>query len=216
MPLTLYALSGSPYVWRVWLALEHKGIDHRLKFLSYDAGDFKGAELAALNPRRRVPVIVEDDGFALHESAAIVEYLEEAWPQSPRLLADAPRQRALQRRLVREADQYFATAMEHLVEALLFTPQPQWDEQRIAAAVEALQQECQAWASRLTGDYLAGDTLSVADFTLFPQLALVQRMATRKPGMLPPDLLGPALAAWAQRMAALPVVQKTWPPHWRT
>jgi glutathione S-transferase len=37
--------------------------------------DFRNPEFAALNPRRRVPII-EDDGFALYESAAIVEYLE--------------------------------------------------------------------------------------------------------------------------------------------
>ena len=77
MALTLYYLSGSPYAWRVWLALEHKGIPYQLRSMSYDAGDFQKPEFAALNPRRRVPVIVEDDGFALYELAAIVEYLDE-------------------------------------------------------------------------------------------------------------------------------------------
>ena len=64
MALTLYYLSGSPYAWRVWLALEHKGIPYQLRSMSYDAGDFQKPEFAALNPRRRVPVIAEDDGFA--------------------------------------------------------------------------------------------------------------------------------------------------------
>ena len=72
MALTLYYLSGSPYAWRVWLALEHKGIPCQLRSMSYDAGDFQKPDFAALNPRRRVPVVVEEDGFALYESAAIV------------------------------------------------------------------------------------------------------------------------------------------------
>jgi len=33
-----YYASGSPYAWRVWLALEHRGIPYHLKTLSFDAG----------------------------------------------------------------------------------------------------------------------------------------------------------------------------------
>ena len=121
MALTLYYASGSPYAWRVWLALEHKRIPYELRTLSFDAGDLKKPEFLAVNPRHRVPAI-RDDGFALYESAAIVEYLEDTSPGEPRLLSADVRQRALQRRLVREADQYVAAAMEELAEAVLFTP----------------------------------------------------------------------------------------------
>src|SRR5215216_2874463 len=80
MALTFYNASGSPYGWRVWLALEHKGLPYELKMLSFDKGDLKTPEFRALNPRGRVPVIV-DDGFPLFESAAIVEYLEDKQPR---------------------------------------------------------------------------------------------------------------------------------------
>jgi len=73
-------LSGAPYAWRVWLALELKRIPYELKTISHDGGDFKSPAFFALNPRQRVPVIVED-GFALYESAAIVEYLEDKQPE---------------------------------------------------------------------------------------------------------------------------------------
>jgi glutathione S-transferase len=213
MALTLYYLSGSPYAWRVWLALEHKRIPYGLKAMSYDAGDFKRPEFAALNPRRRAPVIV-DDGFALSESAAIVEYLEDKQPGEPRLFAADLRQRAAQRRMVREADQYFATAMEHLVDAVLFTPQERWSEERIAAAHVDIRQELAIWETTIAGDYLAG-ALSAADFTLFPQIALVRRMDRRKPGIWSAGLLGPRLENWMIQMEALPCVQTTWPPHWK-
>ncbi|HZO11829.1 MAG TPA: glutathione S-transferase family protein [Polyangiaceae bacterium] len=212
MALTLYSLSGSPYGWRVWLALEHKGIAYEQKFLSFDAGDFRGPELASLNPRRRVPVIV-DEGFALYESAAIVEYLEDKHPGEPRLFSADPRTRALERRLIREADQYLAEGLERLVDAILFTPKEKWSEETIASVEADVRKELALWETLIGGDYLAG-SLSAADFTLFPEVALLRRMATRKVGLLA-DAFGTRITAWIQRMEALPIVERTWPPHWR-
>jgi glutathione S-transferase len=213
MAFTLYYLSGSPYAWRVWLALEHKRIPYELKTMSIDAGDFSRPEFLALNPRHRVPVIV-DDGFALYESAAIVEYLEDRRPGQPRLFSADLRQRAVQRRMVREADQYFAAALEKLVDAVLFTPQERWSEEVIAAAYADIGRELALWETLISGEHLAGP-LSAVDFTLYPQIALVQRIAGRKPGPAMADLVGPRIGAWMGRMEALPVLQKTWPPHWR-
>lgn len=211
--VTLYYMSGSPYAWRVWLALVHKRIDFALRRLSYDAGDFATPEFMALTPRRRVPVLV-DDGFTLFESAAIVEYVEDRWPGEPRLFPADVRQRAIVRRLVREADQYVAGRVDRLAAAILFTPPEERKPERIAAICDRLRKELALWETTIAGDYLAG-TLSAADFTLYPQLALIGRMAARNPGLIPTDLAGPKIDAWMRRMAALPVVQTTWPPHWK-
>ena len=107
MAVDFYYASGSPYAWRAWLALEHKGAAYNRKTLSFDAGDLKTPEFGKLNPRRRVPVLVDDD-FVLYESAAVVEYIEDRWPEGPALFARDMRKRAIQRRMVREADQYLA------------------------------------------------------------------------------------------------------------
>jgi len=213
VPVILYSMSGSPYAWRAWLALAYKGIDCELKTLSYDAGDLNKSEFMALTPRRRVPVLV-DDGFVLFESAAIIEYIEERWPGEPRLFSADLHQRAIERRMVREADQYFAAGLERLVEAVLFTPAAQRSPERIAAICTDLRKELAMWEAAIPGHHLGG-FLSAADFTLYPQLALIERMGKRNPGLLPADLVGPKLAAWMGRMTALPVVQATWPPHWR-
>jgi len=77
-----------------------------------------------------------------------------------------------------------------------------------------LREELAFWERATAGGYLAGP-VSAADYTLYPELALVQRMASRNPGVIPADLAGPNVAAWMQRMATLPIVQRTWPPHWR-
>ena len=213
MAFEFYHGHGSPYSWRVWLALEHKGIPYELKLLSFDKGDLATPAFRGLNPRGRVPAL-EDDGFALYESAAIVEYIEDKHPGEPRLFASDIRERALQRRMVREADQYFADPLERLVTAVLFTNPQERSPERIARISEDIRKELAFWETALTGDWLAGP-LSAVDFTLYPELALVLRMASRNPGLIPEDLMGDKIAAWARRMEALPLVQKTWPPHWK-
>ena len=201
MAVKFYYGSGSPYAWRVWLALEHKGIAYHRKTLSFDAGDLKTPEFGALNPRRKVPVLVDDD-FALAESAAIVEYIEDRWPSGPALFAREPRLRAIQRRMVREADQYLAPA------GTRFVTEPGSEE-----AARDLRQELALWEEAATGDYLSGE-LSAVDLTVYPFVALLLRIAGRRADFARGDVVGPRLAAWIDRMQALPIVQHTRPPHW--
>lgn len=205
MALDFYYASGSPFAWRVWLALEHKRIPHTFKLLSFDAGDLETPAFRAINPRLKVPAIV-DDGFALYESAAIVEYLEDKQPGNPRLFSADLRERATQRRLIREADDYFGAPMEHLIEAVAEKMPP--------GDAAPMRTEIARWETMLGGDFLCGG-LSAADFTLYPMAALLQRVGQRNPQAMPADLITPRLAAWMARMAALDIVQKTRPPHWK-
>ena len=161
MTTTLHYASGSPYAWRVWLALEHKGVPYELKTLSFDAGDLKTPAFLALNPRHRVPVLV-DDGFALYESAAIVEYVEDRWPDAPRLFSADLHERAVQRRLIREADQYVVEPLERLVTAVLFTKPEERKPETIARACGELREELAFWESATAGGFLAGP-VSAAD-----------------------------------------------------
>ena len=107
MAVTLHTMSGSPYGWRVWLALVHGNVPHAVRTLSCDAGDFAAPGFAALTPRRRVPVI-EQGGFVLCESAATVAHIADTWPGGPPLFPPDGRQRAIERRMIREADRYLA------------------------------------------------------------------------------------------------------------
>jgi glutathione S-transferase len=202
LSVRFYYGSGSPYAWRVWLALEHKGIPYHRKTLSFDAGDLKTAEFGALNPRRRVPVLVDDD-FTLAESAAIVEYIEDRWPSGPALFARDPRRRAIQRRMIREADQYLADLGQRLASR--------------AGSEDSrndLRRELALWEDAATGDYLSGE-LSAVDLTVYPFLALLLRVAGRRADFVKDDVIGPRLAVWIERMGTLPTVQRTWPPHWK-
>jgi glutathione S-transferase len=118
------------------------------------------------------------------------------------------------RRLVQEADQYYAVAMEKIVDQVLFTPQEQWDVPAIGAARTALADELARWDGHATADFLAGGQASAADFTLYPLIALSQRMQRKKADLDIDGLIGPQLGAWMKRVEALPYFRKTWPPHW--
>ncbi|MGC1818089.1 MAG: glutathione S-transferase family protein [Casimicrobiaceae bacterium] len=210
-----YAASGSPYVWRVWLALEHKRLPYTLKMMSFSDGDLRTPEFAALNPRRKVPVL-DDAGFVMHESAAIVEYLEDAYRDAgePLFPADV-RARAIARRKLREADEYVAHAMEDLVDRVLFTPEAKWDAAAIVEARDRFVAEMDWFERELTGDFLVSGP-GAADFTLYPIVALALRTESRKkPDLAIAAALGPRIGAWMRRIEALPYFEATYPPHWK-
>lgn len=212
MSVTLYYGSGSAYAWRVWLALEHKAVPHEVKVLSFSAGDLKTPEYIALNPRQRVPTLVDGD-FVIRESAAVMEYVEERWPQAPLFSADL-RQRATQRRMIREADDDAGSKIHELFMAV-FAPPEKADAAKLADAVAAVKAEIAFWEPQIAGSYICGDSVSAVDYTLYPHLAIIERFRLRKPDAIPADLFTPKMAAWAERMKALPLIQKTWPPHWK-
>ena len=175
---TLYVGSGSPYAWRVWLALEHKGLPYELRVLSFSGGDLRTPAFAALNPHCKVPVL-DDDGFVMYESAAIVDYIGDAYRDAGApLFPDDVKTRAIVRRKIREADEYVAQSMERLVDLVLFTPSPQWDAEKIGKARERFLAELVFFEQDLAGEFLVGE-LGAADFTLYPLLALPLRMEAR-------------------------------------
>ena len=142
MPLVLYYGSGSPYAWRVQLALEHKALPYERKVLSFSAGDTRKPEFLALNPRHRVPVLVDGD-FVLYESNAIVEYLDEAYPATgaPLFPGDV-RTRALVRRLIMEVDGYFDHAIDPLTTQAFGKKPEERDPKQIADGAQG------AWSRR--------------------------------------------------------------------
>jgi glutathione S-transferase len=212
--ITFYYGSGSAPAWRVWLALEYKQLPYDFKLMSFSAGDLKTPQYRALNPRAKVPLIV-DEGFALAESNAIVEYLEEQYPATPRLFPGSTRQRSLVRRWIADTDDNFGGALSKLTGWILFTPKEKWKDERIAEARQAVLDELDFIAQYMGGDYLAGNNVTAADFALYPQVATLARCDLRKPDLALVASRPAKIAAWAKRIEALPYFAKTIPPHWR-
>ncbi|CAL5094949.1 unnamed protein product [Urochloa decumbens] len=93
-PLKLLGSWASSYTHRVQLALRLKGLE--FDYAEEDLGN-KSDELLRLNPvYKKVPVLVHGDR-ALAESVIILQYLDDAWPESRPLLPSDPFDRALAR-----------------------------------------------------------------------------------------------------------------------
>ncbi|QEY64200.1 maleylacetoacetate isomerase [Metapseudomonas lalkuanensis] len=98
MDLYTYYRSTSSYRVRIALALKGLEARHIPVNLIQDGGQQHKPEYKALNPQGRVPSLRTDDGQVLTQSPAIIEYLEERYPQPallPRGLEARARQRAV-------------------------------------------------------------------------------------------------------------------------
>ncbi|MFK3796954.1 MULTISPECIES: glutathione transferase [unclassified Pseudomonas] len=83
-PLRLYvdARFTSPYAMSVFVTLKEKGIDFELIPVNLGAQEQHAQGYAELSLTQRVPTL-EQGGFAVSESSAITEYLEERFPETP-------------------------------------------------------------------------------------------------------------------------------------
>ncbi|VVM35611.1 Glutathione S-transferase YfcF [Pseudomonas fluorescens] len=97
MRLYVDHLYTSPYAMSVFVTLREKSLAFDTLTVDLDAAQQHAADFAQLSLTQRVPTLVEGD-FALSESSAITEYLEQAYPQTPVYPAD-PKQRARARQV---------------------------------------------------------------------------------------------------------------------
>ena len=82
--LRLYVDSqfSSPYAMSAFVVLREKGIEFEMSPLDLEASENQSEVYASLSQTQRVPTLVHGD-FALSESSAITEYLEDVFPQAP-------------------------------------------------------------------------------------------------------------------------------------
>jgi len=216
MAVDFYHGHGSPYSWRVWLALEAKQVPYNLKLLSFQAGDTRKPEFVALNPRHTVPTIV-DDGYALWESIAILEYLDERFTSGVKLYPGGAKPGSRVRRLIREAEEHIGVeAIDPIADEYFGKGGAEPDGEKIGKAKATLKQEMEYFAGELKGAYFGGDTPDALDLVLYPWLGgYVKRINFRKPESRLAGLLPPAIAEWTRRMEKLSYFDKTIPEHWR-
>jgi glutathione S-transferase len=100
--ITLYSDDTwiSPYVFSVWVALKEKGLEFEVRELALDRGEHQQPGYRDRSITAKVPAI-EDGGFFLAESLAILEYLEDVYgpPGHPPLFPAGVRERARARQV---------------------------------------------------------------------------------------------------------------------
>ncbi len=99
--ITLYSAARCPYAARARIVLAEKGVEHEI--VEIDLSD-RPAWLYEKNPTGRVPVIEEDEGTPLPESAVIMEFVEERYPEPPLLPADPADRAAVRLLIFRDGD----------------------------------------------------------------------------------------------------------------
>ena len=161
--MKLFSLALSPYAARVRVAVHAKKLP--VEIVTPPSDWRTSAEFRKLNPLVRVPVLILDDGTALAESGVIVEYLEDAHPETS-LRPRAPKDLARVRFITQVAEQYVMPAILPLFG--LFDAKAR-DEAVIAAQLGKLDAVLKQLNDLLpAGSYAVGDRLTTADAWLMP------------------------------------------------
>jgi glutathione S-transferase len=219
MAIEVYWGSGSPFAWRVLLALEYKRLPYVSHLLQFSKQEHKSPQLLALNPRGRVPVLRDGD-YVCFESLAILYYLDLKYREPP-IFGRTPEEAGTIMRVICEYQAYIEPHVNTIARAVFSGPTDLGAEP-ITGAMHTLGTEARTIEGRLSkSDWIVGDAYSAVDMVIFPGIQLVKR-ALEKPQarelssrFMPVEVNYPALGRWLARIAALPGYERTYPPHWR-
>ncbi|KAI1691027.1 putative maleylacetoacetate isomerase 2 [Ditylenchus destructor] len=168
----LYSFWYSTCAWRVRIALNLKKIDYETKLVNAEESR-KHLESIGVEPDfALVPVLCIDD-VVLHESLAIIEYLEEKYPDKRTVLPGTPEERAKIRAL---ALQIIANTqpIQSLRVRQFFSAQDQrsaWANHWITVNFEKLEKAL----TKTAGKYSFGDNITLIDVCIPPQVNNAQR-----------------------------------------
>jgi glutathione S-transferase len=166
MALTFYGHPFSSYTWKALIALWENDIPFTYRNVEEPAA---GAELEALFPRKRFPVLV-DDGRTVLESSVIIEHLQIFHPGPVKLIPDDPHAMLEVRLMDRIFDNDIMSLMQVSV-ANALRPEDQRDPYGVARSKEQLLHFYEWLDGRLAGRaWAAGDSFSLADCAGAPSL----------------------------------------------
>ena len=178
--MKLYSFFRSSAAYRVRIALNLKGLPYEILpvHLTRGGGEQLAPGYRKLNPQALVPVL-EDAGRMFTQSLAIIEYLEEVYPQVPLLPKDAAaRARVRALALAIACDLHPLNNLRVLnyltgPMGLMDDAKQTWYRHWIAEGLTAL--EASLAGDPDTGKFCHGDAPGLADCCLVPQLANAYR-----------------------------------------
>jgi maleylacetoacetate isomerase len=202
----LYDYFRSSAAYRVRIALNLKGVTPADRtFVHLRMGSQRAQDYLALNPQGLVPALELDDGRVLTQSLAIVEYLDETHPQPPLLPADAAgraRVRAIALGIACEIHPLNNLRVLNYLTGTLGATDAQrngWYKYWIDVGFEALERQLERDDD--TGTFCHGESPTLADVCLVPQLASARRFKvdiSPYPTLTRIDAACNALSAFAQ------------------
>lgn len=202
--LKVHYFPPSPRAFKVLALVHHLEIPFEPYTVDLFKGEQKRPEFAALNPNMLMPVI-EDDGFVLWEANAILQYLAAKYPargvlpEDPQARADVSRWQFWD--LAHWEPSLATMIFEHVVKKLANLGEP--NPERVAEAQTRFHRFAKVLEGQLRGRrFVAGDALTVADFSLGPALNLAV------PAQIPVADY-PEIRRWHASLMALPAWRRT-------
>lgn len=192
MGVTLYHHPYSRAANVVWM-LEELGIPHELVWVDMFKGAHKAAELLALNPMGKLPILTDDGGVVVTESAAIALYLADRY--APGRLApalDDPRRGAYLRWIL------FAPSV---IEPGISAKQASWTAKESQVGWGNYDAMIAAFDAAIgAGPFLLGDMFSMADVVFGGTLRYMRMVKAFEPS--------PTVTAYTDRLSARPATQR--------
>jgi glutathione S-transferase len=172
--MKLYVFAFAPNPRKVLCYIKEKGLALELVNVNIAAGEQKRPEFLAKNPLGALPVLELDDGTALTESLAIIEYLEEKNPQPP-MIGTSPVERAR----VRELERIIEMSILGRAARVFRNTHPMFASAHIPQVAEQARAELppvlDILDKRIGGNaFVAGERPTIADCTLFATFGLAQ------------------------------------------
>ncbi|MGI8569067.1 MAG: maleylacetoacetate isomerase [Methylocella sp.] len=199
----LFGYWRSSAAYRVRIALNLKRITARQVSVQLQLGEQTSDEHRARNPAGLVPVWRDADGFTLAQSLAIIDYLDEIYPNPP-LLPNEPRQKAICREIAYTiACDIHPLGNLRVLEKLAADygagagARAAWNRHWIGTGFCAIE----ARLAAIAGRHAAGDQITLADICLVPQVYNARRAGldlAPYPRIAAADAAARALSAFAQ------------------
>lgn len=199
--MKLYDGGKAPNPRRVQIFLKEKGIEIEKVQLDINAREPHSESYAKLNPTKTVPALELEDGTVISETIAICRYFEELYPE-PNMFGHTALEKAQIEMWQRRVEFYFllpvAFAFRHLhpgaktIEPVQVAEWGEMNKGRAAKFATVIDQQLQDHA------YIAGESFSVADITLFTATQFMRPARVS----IPDDCV--AFKAWYEKVSMRP------------
>lgn len=204
--MKLFGYWRSSATYRVRIALALKGLAYDYEPVNLLEGEHRREAYLARNPLGLVPALETESGAAITQSLAIMEYLEEVFP-SPALLPTDPAARAKARAIAAtiacEAQPFMNLGVQNYLKSKGGFDEnaiKDWLESRTGAAMAAVE----TMIAGTAGDFCVGDTPSLADCCLVPQMFGAMRFGLDVSGLK-------RMKEIYERCSSLPAFEKAHP-----
>ncbi|XP_044270681.1 glutathione S-transferase 1-like [Tribolium madens] len=200
MAPTLYMLPASPPCRAVVMTAKALGVEFIEKGIYFFRDDNVKTEFCKINPQHTIPTFVDEDGFVFWDSHAIMAYMVAKYAKNDSLYPEDVKKRAIvNQRLFFESSVIFFH-MKNIACSILLDGKNFIDsneKQALLESFDVLEKFIE------DSEWMAGNSLTIADYSLVSSIASVNNVIPIDPEKYP------KLIAWFQRCKSLPEYEVT-------